>query len=111
MKITLPFITVNPLNRHEHWTARSKRHGRHRAGTFYALKAEKAPHTLPCTVTITRVAPRALDRHDGLPASMKPIVDGIADWLLINDNDPRLTILYAQRKGEPKECAVEVEIE
>lgn len=62
-------------------------------------------------VTLTRVAPRALDGHDNLPHSMKPIVDGIADALGINDRDPRVSWLYAQRRGEVREYAVELRIE
>ncbi len=59
---------------------------------------------------MTRIAPRALDRADNLGASLKGAIDGVADYLLIADNDPRLSIVTAQRKGEAKEYAVEVEV-
>jgi hypothetical protein len=103
--------TVNPLNRREHWAARAKRAREARQATFYSLKAAKAPHSLPCVVTVTRVAPRALDGHDGLPASLKGVVDGVTDYLLVkSDADPRIEWKYAQRQGGVREYAAEVEI-
>jgi hypothetical protein len=111
MKVTIPVRTVNPLNRREHWSSRAKRAREARAETFYSLKANKAPYTLPCTITVTRIAPRKLDAHDGLPAALKGVVDGVADYLMVkSDADQRLSWKYAQRAGEPHEYAVEVEI-
>lgn len=63
----------------------------------------------PCTVTLTRIAPRPLD-GDGWQSAAKPIRDGVADFLGVKDNDPRVTWNYAQRKGRVRECAVEIEI-
>lgn len=67
---------------------------------------------LPCTVLVRRVAPSSgLDPHDSLPASLKSIVDGIADALgLASDRDARVRWTYAQRRGVPGEHAVEVEV-
>jgi len=62
-------------------------------------------------ITLTRIAPRRLDPGDNLNSSMKAVRDGIADALGIDDGDARLTWKYAQRKGNPKEYAVEVEVE
>jgi hypothetical protein len=110
MIVSIPLIAINPLNRRECWQARARRARLHRGDTWRALKAAKAPYALPCTVTVTRVSTRALDAHDGLPASLKGCVDGIADWLDVKDNDPRVQWVYAQAKGKPKEYAVLVEI-
>ncbi len=64
------------------------------------------------TVTLVRVAPAELDSHDNLRTAMKPVVDGITDALDVkNDRDERLTWLYAQRRGAPREYAVEVTVE
>jgi len=60
-------------------------------------------------VRLTRIAPRRLD-DDGWQAAAKPIRDGIADWLGVVDNDPRFTWHYAQRRGRPREYAVEIDI-
>ena len=67
---------------------------------------------LPCVVPVRRVAPSSgLDPHDSLPASLKSIVDGIADALgLASDRDERVRWTYAQRRGVPGEHAVEVEV-
>ena len=67
---------------------------------------------LPCVVHVRRVAPSSgLDPHDSLPASLKSIVDGIADALgLASDRDARVRWVYAQRRGVPGEHAVEIEV-
>lgn len=67
----------------------------------------------PIEVTVTRVAPSGgLDPHDGLGAALKGCIDGIADGLgLESDRDPRVTWKLAQRRGRPREYAVEVGIQ
>jgi hypothetical protein len=60
-------------------------------------------------ILLTRVSAGTLDT-DGLAASLKSIRDGLADWLGVADNDPRVTWSYAQRKGKRREYSVEVEI-
>lgn len=63
-------------------------------------------------VLVTRVAPSSgLDKHDGLPSACKSVVDGIADWLGMKDNDPRIVWRYDQRRGPPRYYAVEVAVE
>ena len=111
MRVEVPIRLVSVANISEHWTVSARRRSEHRAACWYALKAAKAPHVLPCTVTLTRIAPRQLDAHDNLRSSAKGCVDGIADWLdLKTDADSRVTWRYAQRRGEPKTYALEIEI-
>ena len=66
---------------------------------------------LPVTVTIVRIAPRALD-DDNLAYAAKAIRDGVADGLGVRDNDPRVSWRYEQRKPA-KGCkpAVEIRVE
>ncbi len=64
----------------------------------------------PIAVTITRIAPRPFD-IDGAWASAKNVIDGVADTFGVKDNDPRLSWDVRQRRGKPKEYAVEVLIE
>lgn len=64
---------------------------------------------LPCTVTLTRIAPRDLD-GDNLQSSLKAIRDGVADFLKVDDRDSRVTWAYAQERGAPKFYGVRVEI-
>ena len=85
----------------------------HRTYACATMREASTPPRLldPIVVTLTRIAPRLLDVGDNLSGgSLKSLRDGIADWLGVPDNDPRVTWLYDQRKGEPKKYAVEVEV-
>jgi hypothetical protein len=102
--VTLPLKLMSLANLRIHWSARHK-----------LVKAQREAaimvphHDLPCVVTITRIAPRALD-SDNLVSCAKGLRDGIADRLGVKDNDPRVEWRYAQRKGAPKLYAAEVTI-
>ncbi len=68
----------------------------------------------PWEITLTRIAPRALD-GDNLQAALKACRDGVADWLAGTygqgqDRQAGLTWHYAQARGQPHEYAVEVRI-
>jgi hypothetical protein len=64
-------------------------------------------------VSLCRIAPsKGLDQHDGLRSSLKHVVDGIADFLGVDDGDEtRVGWRYTQRRGRKGEYAVEVKIE
>jgi hypothetical protein len=66
---------------------------------------------LDCRITLTRIAPRKLDAHDGLRSALKPVVDGVADFFGCKDNDPRLEWRYEQRRGRIREYAVLITLE
>lgn len=68
------------------------------------------PPKPPIVITITRVAPGALD-SDNLASSAKHVRDGVADWLGLNDNDKRLRWEYSQRKEGRKCYGVEIRIQ
>jgi hypothetical protein len=80
--------------------ARSRRVKATRQDVQWALKQIAKP-TFPCTVLMTRIAPskNGLDVHDNLPGSLKPSVDGVADWLGIRDDDKRVEWQYSQEQG------------
>ena len=63
-----------------------------------------------CVVTITRIAPRALD-DDNLAASAKHVRDGIADAMGLDDRDPRVRWRYAQRSDGRGVYGVEIRID
>lgn len=63
----------------------------------------------PLTVTLTRIAPRQLD-SDNATISAKHVRDQAAEWLGVNDRDPRVTWVVAQRYGGPMRYDVELEI-
>ena len=111
MIVTVPIRIESVANLREPWQQKARRNREQYTSVWYALKAAKFPYAVPCTVTLTRISPRPLDAHDNLPSSMKKIVDCIADWLDLNDNDPMVTWAYAQERGKPKEYALKVEVE
>lgn len=110
LTVQFPCKTVSVLNKREHWSVRAKRAKNHRRETYLQLRCVALGCDLPCIVTLTRIAPRELDGHDNLSASLKACADGVADFLAANDRDPRITWRYAQRKGKAGEYAVEVNI-
>lgn len=125
MIFTVPIRTVSALNMREHWAKKAKRVKQERNVTAiaayaqdwsrdggppigeYSLKAE-AGESL--SVTLTRIAPRQLD-DDNLRGALKGVRDEVAAMLGVDDRDPVVRWQYAQRKGKPKEWAVEVRIE
>ena len=57
MKVTIPLRTYSTLNQREHWRKRARR-AKVERNTAYLLTTR---FPLPCTVYLTRIAPRALD--------------------------------------------------
>lgn len=112
IKVSMP-LRAESLNflHGMHWAKRAALARMHRSYAALAMRqvAGVSQLTDPIVVTLTRVAPRDLD-DDNLIGGLKACRDGVADWLGIADNDPRVTWLYDQRKGEPKRYAVEVEV-
>lgn len=110
--LTLPIRTVSTLNAREHWSKRARRAAEHRALARMLLTApwRAARLTLPVRVTLTRVAPRALD-GDNAQGALKSVRDGIADALGVDDRTPLVTWAYDQRRGKPRECGVDITIE
>lgn len=107
MTVELPLRIESVANKREHWATKARRTKQHRMA---AMLACPTPHPLPCVVTLTRVAPRALDT-DNLQSGFKALRDGIADRLGVKDNDPRVEWRYAQVRGKAKEYAARVAIE
>ncbi len=98
---TIPVRLESTANKREHWAPKARRAKQHRTTALYAmhLAAGGRAIALPCVVTIMRVAPRPLDT-DNLAISAKSCRDGIADYLGVKDNDPRVTWNYAQCRGD-----------
>lgn len=104
--VVLPIKTVSEANGRGHWGAKAKRTAKQRRDAWIAMPA----HSLPCIVTLTRIAPRELDT-DNLTSSMKAVRDGIADRLGVDDRNPIVQWRYAQERGRVREYAVRVHIE
>lgn len=115
-ELTLPLRLVTLENQREHWAKKAKRAKEQRALAFLSLRNRKETWALEPThdgafrVELTRVAPRALDSGN-FQGCFKHVQDGIADWLGIDDGDPRIEWRYFQERGNPKEYAVRIRIE
>lgn len=110
--VTLPIRAESVANLREHWSKRAKRAKLHRDTTRFALRCYDKHARLKqevVKVTLIRIAPRALD-GDNAQASLKACRDGVADWLGVPDNDPRIRWEYQQERGAPKTYAVRVEV-
>jgi len=110
--LVLPIRTVNALNTREHWSKRAKRAKQERAYVYVACGQHWVVNgwpELPCTVLLTRIAYRRMD-DDGNVASFKAIRDAIAERLGVDDGSAQITFKYAQRRGKPKEYAIEISI-
>lgn len=114
MKVEIAYKLGSPANAHS-GSSRLAQAGRkakeRRLGMLAVAGSRETVPVLPVVVTITRVAPRALD-DDNLAYAAKAIRDGIADALGVRDNDPRVSWRYEQRKPE-RGCkpAVEIRVE
>ncbi len=66
--------------------------------------------TLPCAVTLTKIAPRRTD-DDNNVGSLKGIRDEVSKLIGIDDRDDRVTWMYFQEKGKPKYYGVRITVE
>lgn len=105
LSITLPILTKSEANCFEPWQTKHKRHKAQQRLIAYALNPHKHLINLPCSLTLTRLAPHTLDAHDNLPMSFKYITDAICAIITGNhtsgkaDSDPRISIAYSQTKS------------
>ena len=113
-----PFRLDSVGNLREHWAQKARR-TKHQRSTVYRWLQQgyglRCPFSVPLTITLTRIAPRFLDATDNLPMACKAVMDGISDYLVgeylkghWQDNQPGLTWIIQQRKGEPKQYMLEI---
>lgn len=115
----VPIKTRNPLNNLRHWRAISKERNEQKNAVRLAwMRRETRPtHSdrkgpASWRITLTRHSTGTLDKHDGLPASLKAIVDEVATLLgYDDDNDERLEFVFRQQKCARGKHGVLVEIE
>lgn len=109
--IVIPMRTHSETNMREPWQARHRRRKsqRHIVGLSVRAPFYRDAISVPCDVVLTRIAPHALD-DDNLVSSFKATRDSIAEVLRIDDRDPRVTWRYAQRRGKPRQYAVEIRV-
>lgn len=109
IRIELPIRTVSESNMREHWAPKAKRAKWQRNVVALAVRPRLAGmlDRVPCVVTLTRIAPRALD-DDNLARSFKAIRDQVAAELGVDDRDARVVWRYAQRRGGKGAYGVEI---
>lgn len=110
----LPIRIGRGLNERGHWATKHRRAQAEKLAGRLAVQATDAWRAkaipLPAVVTLTRIAPRALD-DDNLAGGFKAVRDGVALALGVDDADPRVRWRYAQERGQPKHYAARITIE
>lgn len=101
-------VSANIAYAGEHWSKRAKRAAEQR-WVVGATIGNRIRGLLPCTVTLTRVAPRGLD-DDNLLGALKSVRDQVAQCIGVDDRDQRIDWRYAQERGAPREYAVRIEV-
>lgn len=98
--ICIQLRTGRGLNDREHFRAHAKRVKKERDAAAWMLKSAMKPG-LPCSVTLTRVAPSNGLDDDNLAGALKGVRDAVAQWIGVDDRD-RQTVryIYGQRRGE-----------
>ncbi len=116
---TITINTVSEANCSEHWRSKSERHRRQK----WVIKQWGLQNNitgtipLPCTIKLTRLAPKQLDEDDNLRMSVKYIKDYIADQLIPGlaagraDGDKRITWAYSQEKHPILKLRIEISLE
>ena len=121
ISFTFPLRLVSEANRasSQHWRVRAKRAKQQKHVTHWAAWAAapeyrdrfgRDPNAPALIVTMVRIAPCALD-SDNVVGACKYVRDALAQLLGIDDGDPRIDWRVEQRKGAPKQYAVEIRIE
>ena len=109
IEVEMEMKIVSLANMRLHWAAKARLVKSQRQKAFNALASVAAPLAPPCTIVLTRVAPRALD-GDNLQSGFKAVRDGVADWLGVDDGSKLVEWQYRQRSGGVKVYKVEMEV-
>lgn len=115
VKLKIPVRIVSEANISEHWTKKHKRKKEQQAIIKLFWNDEAKQIKPPAKIKLIRIAPRSLDL-DNLVASFKHATDAIADLIKPGylagraDGEGDLHFKYDQKKGKPKEYALEIEI-
>lgn len=105
--------TYNPLNGGSHSKGRqvqAAKRKRVRAQARAWIMDQKSVPALPVSVHLCRLSRGTLDEWDGLPASLKAVIDGISDAYGLNDSDPRFMWLKPSQE-KAKAFGVRITIE
>ena len=106
-----PIFTKNPLNTRQeyHTVSRTSEKARYEAES--ACIAAKFPKRFPVRITMIRYGSRKLDKGCGLNASLKPVRDGIADYMGLDDADDGYEWKYEQMPAPVRATGVRIIME
>ncbi|GAC1393251.1 MAG: hypothetical protein NVSMB47_00130 [Polyangiales bacterium] len=110
--VFVPIRTRNELNRstREKWFTTKKIGDAQKAAVTFHLRTIAArPPAPPLVVRLTRFGPGRLDPADGLPGSMKHVIDAVARWLGVDDRHDHL-VRYEMRQVRQKEWGVLIQL-
>lgn len=110
VSVVVPIRTVSEANVRSFWAARARRVKAQRWAVAALLRGFRPLPALPAVVTLKRVAPSSGLDGDNLQSALKATRDAVAEVLGVDDRDPRVVWVYEQRRGKPKEWAVEIQI-
>lgn len=105
----VPLRTTSVPNSREPWSVRSARVRTEREAVAWVLKTAVSPLSAPCSVHLTRIAPRVLD-DDNLRGALKATRDEVAVALGVDDRDPMVRWEYSQERGRPRDYSVRIVI-
>jgi len=112
--ITEPIRLANEANSAEGWRNKHARHKAQKKAVFAAMLPVKEIVRLPCTLKVTRFAPKLLDRHDNLPYSCKWVMDQLCAEITGDhrpgraDNIEGFTFEYDQIKSSVYATKIEI---
>jgi hypothetical protein len=99
IEVEFPCETKNPMNNRQHWTKVARTSSQARMAAWAALKETgRSVPPLPIVVLMMRIGAGTSDKSCGLNGALKPIRDGVADWLGLPDNHPLIYWQYRQEK-------------
>lgn len=112
-ELYIPGLRISSkTNSRKGWRADAKESREQRAQVSWAWVEhwESWRPTIPATVTLTRIAPRSLDRTN-LDEAFKAVIDQIAFTVGVDDReDERVRYVCRQEKGQPREYGVRIQI-
>lgn len=113
VSIEVGVVLVSELNVREHWRPKAARKASQRALVGLALRTlayGRWDGASDLRIDITRIAPKNLDRGDGVVPAAKAVKDEVAAFLGVDDNDPRLDWRVGWERGAPRTYGCRIEI-
>lgn len=113
LTVLVPIRIESEANRREHYYKVHDRKRAHAHAVGWVMKQHKPPAIAEdgqLVVVMTRIGARDMD-SDNLAGGCKQSRDTLAKWLGLDDGDKRISWLYQQRRGKPKEYALEITLQ